>query len=1484
MPSFQAVVNNDGCELESPRRSHFSSIKPYLSDALIKLRLHASADQRAIGAFCEGTLLFADITGFTALSERLASVGREGDEELTARLNEYFEAMVEVIAAHGGDVLQFGGDSLLVLFAETQLAADTAGSVSIDAPCNRAAVSAVACALAMQEVMHRFQRITTSYGEFQLSMRIALHRGDLLLGSAGLADGQSQQIFVGPAVRRLAQIEGLAQAGQVLVSGEVGRQLVGYVALSECNGCFRVDGTRNELISNDGVVPAPPALPTADCLAVDAEREVSLVSCLIPAVYRRLVDAGQSAQDVGEHRYVTTMFVHFAGASPAAPSTADEAIRPLDLYLSAMGKIIHRHGGTLARVSADSAGERLLIFFGAPLAVERPEQRAMRCALEMNRRLSFVISQHDSPIEQRIAITSGSAFCGNVGARRRREYTVIGDHVNAACRLMGTAAPGEILVSASVRRASQGSFRFRRRQPLRLRGIEQPVQVHQLLAERIARSGGKRAQLTLVGRQSECTRLSRLIQRTLDGSQQIALLFGEPGVGKSRLVEEIGQRCSSRGMLRLIGQCDPYGGRIAYLPWAQILSQALGLASPAEMTADVFVQRLAAAESTMPIDCKLAAWSPLLGSVLGLAVAENEHTSGLEPRQRKEKLLGLCVDIVRSLCRRAPLVLVIEDMQWMDAPSRELLDHVVAATTDCPLFLLGAQRSGFEAGYDPLLARAERIELGPLDLQATVEMLQVVLGSVSVSDELVQLVHEKTRGNPLFVEELLRALIDARHLVKDEVTQSFRFAPTRDTTELPGTVANLILSRVDQLGEEPRRVIQIASIFGRSFRCDALHAALQFHVTPARFEATLREMATLDLIVEESKNPQPSYAFRHALVQEVVYESVAFSRRRLAHGVIGDVLERKLGVQAGASCEQLARHFDLAKSHDKAIHYLLLAGRKSKSVLANDAAADSFQRALDHFGDLPADKQDARVRLELLEELGDVHSLAGNYPDAMRSYSGCLEVADESVCRARLRGKLGGVAYRQGQPKLGIEHLDLGLAQLGIAVPHSRGQVYRSLFKQTAIQAAHTLLPALFVRERLRDLPATSAAIEIYESLSRICYESDLARTLDAHLRQLNVCEAIPGSEQMAQTYSSHGIVCGTIPLFRRALAYQRRGLEIRKSQSNRWGCAQSLNFMGISLYWMGRYRESLDCLLQSAEIFRDVGDRWESQVTYLILAFVKLRQGELAAALAHGQTCLELGQRADDAQGIGWALGALAEIANQQGQLADALNYAERALVSSRQAQDHMYLAVIRRTMAKIHLRMGQIPAAMQDASRSLQLIKRHRLRHEYVRGAASTMAEAYLAARESTDTGRSPDAAPSLKEIGKLAGQGVRQAGKYHNWLPYAYRVTGQFEWSAGRPSAAQRFFSRGVESATALGSEYELAMLHFDQARCGPADSPAARRSLLEAKRLFEKCGAGFDLRQVDILLESAALAPQACSDSASPRPNRRRWGVSSRTSTN
>jgi len=944
----------------------------------------------------ECVALFADVSGFTAMSEALGRrSGRQGAEELTGILNSYFEPMIALIESYGGIVGKFGGDALTVLFPCT--------------PRTRPATArrALQCALEMQANMGRYENISTSAGAYSLAMKAGLALGPVLCTTLGERELRLEYIIAGRVLDGCADAEHHATKGEVVAEN----------AVLEAAGEVKIAERRGEFTQVAGLPRKARRAPLQPPAALPAEAISTLARFIHPTIAQRI--ASGLTGFINEHRKVTVLFVRFDGFDyDGDPHVAAK----LQAYLSAVIQIVHRYDGYLNKVDMGDKGSKYIILFGTPVAHENDEERAVRCALEL---IALPGPQ------ARIGVNVGQAYCGEVGSEARKEYTVIGDAVNLAARLMQAAQPGQVLVSEAVRRGAEKMFEWESLPPITVKGKSEPIAIHTARGLRARASTSLQEQtyaLPMVGREHELNQIRAALDQAQRGRGQIAGLVGEAGLGKSRLTAEVVQAATARGFSGFGGACQSYGTGVPYLVWRDVWRDFFGV----DETASVEMQTQQLSEQLSVLNPRLAERLPLLGVVLNLPLADNALTRPLDAQLRSELLHALLLECLQRRIRRdrTPLLLVLEDCHWIDPLSQELLEFLGRSVADLALLLLVVSRP-LEDGGSPLAWAGEaehvrEIRLGELPAEAATELMRLKVQGwsdekVSLPEKVVTLIQERAAGNPFYVEELLNYLHDRGVDVRD--------AQAVAALQLPDSLHSLILSRIDQLSEAAKTSLKVASVIGRTFLASWLWGSYPALGQPEVVRRYLEDLSRFDLTPLSAPEPELEYIFKHITTQEVAYESLAFATRTNLHEAVGDYVERTYPEQRAQRVEVLAFHFGRSANTEKQRLYFRLAGEAAKAAYANAAAEDYFTRLLPL---LPPEEQSA-VRLEL----GEIWQLTGQWPKAEAAYRETLEQAaalNQPALVARAQMALGSLLARTQSFTEALEwygHAQTGFEQLG---------------------------------------------------------------------------------------------------------------------------------------------------------------------------------------------------------------------------------------------------------------------------------------------------------------------------------------------------------------------------------------------------------------------------------------------------------------------
>lgn len=924
----------------------------------------------------EAAVLFADVSGFTALTETLARRGGLGAEELTRILNGYFGALIDTVAAHGGDIVKFAGDALIALWPAE-------GAEGLADAARRVA----ACALVLQKELHAFEAAP----DRKLLIKLAVGAGPVLLQQVGGVFDRWEPMVSGAALGQVGIANDHARPGDVIVSAEA-RALLGEAAAGEdCpDSCLRLQRL------NDPPPPraAPSFLPRPESAAS--------LRAFLPGAIRGRVDAGQD-QWLGELRRISVIFVSLSGLDAASPlETAHDAFRRLQIAL-------YRFEGSINKISVDDKGASVVAVLGLPpLAHEDDAERAVRAALNMRNGLAAL------GVSCAIGVTTGLAFCGVIGNARRREYTVMGDVVNLSARLMvaarkNAAETGGILVDQATWQAAKARLDFEVLAPVMVKGKSEPQPVYRPLrgagaGEGVAAAAAAPRRSRLIGRDAERALFAARLDRLgAERKSRLLLLEAEAGMGKGRLLQELVGMAQDRGIPALIGSGDPIETVTPYRPFRQMLE----IVFPAALMPEAVAAKRTWILDRLPADADLLRDAPLLGDLLRLDWPQDEELRALTGRARAKRLQNLLVRLIAKLAEARPLLLVVKDAQWLDSASLAVL--LALTRMGAPFFLvLSARPHGVKppAEWDDLAATPglQRLELGPMADDELRQLVAVRLGADGLPDEVGRFVAERAEGNPLLAEELALAMRDAG-LIVVEGRACRRIGSDRlEDVPLPHSVEGLITGRIDRLSPDEQLTIKVASVVGRVFSTallediypiDAQRARVGAHcATLHRLELT-PAMRGLSLLSAVAGGEQ--YKFKSNLTKEVAYNLMLFSQRRELHQRMADWLERYTDAKQPAIVGLLAHHWERAAEDRepliepayKAVGYRAQAARFALAGNAEREAIAGFRQALGLLGRLPEGKERDRTELPLLLELGAalVNATSWSSPEVQALYA-----------------------------------------------------------------------------------------------------------------------------------------------------------------------------------------------------------------------------------------------------------------------------------------------------------------------------------------------------------------------------------------------------------------------------------------------------------------------------------------------------------------
>jgi class 3 adenylate cyclase len=739
----------------------------------------------------------------------------------------------------------------------------------------------------------------------------------------------------------------------------------------------------------------------------------------------------------GERKQVSVLFCDIVRSSALAAELGPEGFHlVIDRFFRVALAEVHRYEGTVNQF----LGDGFMALFGAPIAHEDHARHAVLAALG-------IAAQSEVPV--RIGINSGLVVVGTIGDDLRVDYTAFGDTTVLAARLQAAAAPGAVLVSQQTAELVRGYFQLEQVAPVQVKErTVRPLRVTGL-GSRTARLDSGSGLSPFTGRDRELAELRRLLEIVVSGEGQVVGLAGDPGLGKSRLAWEF-CRLAGDDAVVLESRCRSYGAAIAYLPLFALVRNACGIA--ADDAPDLVAAKIERKIKTLELDVSLAHY---LRHAFGLPTGD-PAVAALDPVAIRARTFGALRRLLVAEAGHRPLVVLIEDLHWIDRTSEEFLAGFVGELPSVPIMLLVTYRPGYSSPW-PGKSFTSQLALRPL---SSVASEKIVASILDVGNAAAAAIAGRGEGNPFFLEELARA-------ARDQVAGEEGFA-------VPETVQQVLAARIDRLTADQKAAIQVAAVLGREFSPDLAEEVWDGDVL---LEARLQELKGLEFLRERHGGPERIFVFTHALTREVAYDGMLETRRRELHGRAGASLEYSQGSQRFEHGELLAHHYARSAEPTRAIPYLAAAGARAKDRYANEEAIRLYRKALSIVSDLPAGSDRDRQELEILEavaapvnarygyaspelqqalertvalaeSLGRKDStVAGLVPlwasrfvqgrtaDAYRTANRALSLADPgSKLSSQAHHAVGGSALSLGRPAEGLRHLELSADLAGSAV------------------------------------------------------------------------------------------------------------------------------------------------------------------------------------------------------------------------------------------------------------------------------------------------------------------------------------------------------------------------------------------------------------------------------------------------------------------
>ncbi len=957
--------------------------------------------------------------------------------------------------------------------------------------------------------------------------------------------------------------------------------------------------------------------------------------------------------------------------SPPPDADEEAVFEATALAVPAITIIAQEHQGQVIR-----RRDGLTMVFGAPMAYEDDVERAVQTAWDIVRYLQEPAHQGEVPLVCRAAVSYGEVVAGQIGSHLHTQFSVEGEPVKAAQQVVASAPPGKVWVTETVQAATERLFTY---QPLSAPVTADLAELSPSeltgVRERPDPARGLPGLSTkLIGRQKPLRSMAKLAENLSRGMGGLIWIEGEPGIGKSRLMREFGASMTSDGCPTWTGRCSPQRSGQAFSLLSDLLGQVINL-QPTD-TPDEIRARIHQAVQTWPRDARVT--RPYLEILLGVQPSglEGKRLEILEPEQLRQQIFVALRRLFKSLASEQPAVILLDDLHCIDPMSAELLQFLLTIVTSAPiLFVCAQRRQGADSPNDRLVrvqslisTQTVSLSLGRLSTGESVTLLSELLPGLELPDRLREIILERSEGNPYFIEEYVRMLIEQGHVHHQQ--GSWTVAPGRNIEEipLPGSLETLIRSRIDALPSELKQVVQHAAAIGASFEASLLESVVEL----SGVRSALSRLESRQLIQRGAENGR--WGFSHSLIETVAYNIMLKAQRRTVHLKVAQALETRWAGAEAEHAEELAYHYSRASESAKALTYLLLAGERAADRFANEEAKSYFEQAAEQLRAGLQATDDTHWRVST--GLGDAYRAMGQYVEATDALKEGLDLTESEGLsdyqRAGLHRRLGETAQKHGKLEAAYEYFAESLTILG---------------EQT-------------------DSKAQTEVARVLNGLAWIHFvQGHFDQAREASEASLTYAQSVDALNELASAENLLGGIYYHQSEWKSALHHTTRAMILREQMGYTWGVASTLSNLGILAVSAGHWSKARSFFERSLALRQEMGDVEGMAIVHNNLATLARDQGDLTTAEFHFRESLAVATPFKIAFHDANATNGLAQVFLLRGDIDAAQETITASLERAQAIRAEDLLAEIFRIEAEIWLARSDWDKAKAAADRSADI-----------------------------------------------------------------------------------------------------------------------------------------------------------------------------------
>ena len=1206
--------------------------------------------------------MFVDISGFTAMTETLMQRGNEGAEMLSGILNQIFEPLVAMVYQQNGFIPYFAGDAFTAIFPLENTPLDTNSFVQ----------------LAFQ--IRNFFNTEKFPFHFNIKAKIGLSVGDVEWGIVG--SHPNSFYFRGKAVDSSAQCQLKAKAQEVVLDVALHEKIQ---ANTNQNLHFSLLKEHFYLVKNDDETYQKSLFANKI-----PEIDIAVAKHFIP---NSIIDFSQS----GEFRNVITFFIAFDGATN---------YKVLDALATMVLEQAMNFSGYFKEIDYSDKGGVMVVIFGAPLSYENNVQRALEFALNIRQEV-----QNFSTIKLKMGVSSGNAYTGIIGGKERCQYAAVGSQVNLAARLMATAKWGDIFCDQELSR--NRSFRFAYEGNIAYKGISKDIPTYQLLGKKSDEEFSY--QNIMIGRERELELLVTSAQPILeDKFAGITYIYGEAGIGKSRLTFELKKMVENKGVLNwLVCQSDQIL-RKPFNPFIYCLKNYFDQSTDKQLKDNKlnFDERFESLlkkclnskhEKSDGIIRELIRTKSILSGLMGI-VEPNSLWEQLDAKGRYENTLAALSNFFAAEAMLHPLIIALEDGHWYDDDSKRFLQEFIKIITDFPVFILVTSRYNDDNSKSNIFTNLDGIHVNYIDLNIlqpeALQTMAEVRFAGKVDDAFLAFLQRSSNGNPFYAEQVLEYFLESGLLEKNEAGV---WTVKDKSLKLGGSMNTVLTARVDRLSYLVRETVKAAAVIGREFDLPILSEVMK-----TQEEFIIRNGNRYLLLKEQVQTAEKSqiwqamnelrYIFKHSLLREAIYDMQLRARLRELHRAIAESIEKLYEENIEERFADLAFHYEQAEIREKTTEYLNKAANFAKRNYQNSQAIEYYEKLLTYY---PTAEDEANI-LKIVLKKGELLQLSGDWNGAEADFQKGLQLAEnqnDTVSIARANGTLGNVLMLKGDYVNAKKHHEIGLSTAidlddVIGISRSLGGLGNLYFRQGNYEVAESYFNQCLEKVRSVDEryinPQIVANLGLtYMNQSR--YEEGIA----CMLNQLRVCEDKKDKQGTAIMHTNLGIVYNEQGDYDAAQHHFQQGLAMSEELGNQFLASIALGSLGNVYEKKGDFKTAEELYIRDLQLTEQLGDKQGIAIALGLLGGLYSEKGEFDKALSYIQRNLTLCEALGYQKGVVKALNLMGDVYNYSKQFEFSVTYYKRSMEVAEKIHSKLLYALSAIELANIYLETNEIEKA---------------------------------------------------------------------------------------------------------------------------------------------------------------------------------------------